>query len=231
MMGDTASSRGPTTGSRSPMSAKIDFKRTLDAYQAPRGRFRIVDVPEMRYLMVDGHGDPGTSPAFTQAVEALYPVADELRSASRRDLGRDYVVPPLEGLWSADDVDTFTVADDEAPWDWTVMIMVPDWLDETRFAAAVDRAGGQDRPARLDDVRLAPFAEGRCVQTLHVGPFDEEEDVLGQMHHGFIPSNGLRTHGTHHEIYLSDVRRVEPAAQRTILRQPVATDTQAQTTL
>ena len=104
---------------------KTDFKKTLDAYQAQRGRFRIVDVPDMQYLMIDGHGDPNTRPAFTEAVETVYPLAYKLKFASKRDLGRDYVVPPLEGLWWAEDMDSFTTVRDKSRWEWTLMLMVP----------------------------------------------------------------------------------------------------------
>lgn len=195
---------------------KTDFKRTLDAYQARRGRFRIVDVPDLRYLMADGHGDPNTSPAFAEAVETLYPVAYKLKFASKRALGRDYVVPPLEGLWWADDMDSFTTVRDKSRWNWTLMLMVPSWIDEAMFTTAAEQAG-----TRPDDIRLQTLSEGRCVQTLHVGSFDDEAEVLARMHHEFIPGQGLRLTGTHHEIYLSDFRRVAPDKRRTILRQPV----------
>ena len=92
------------------MTEKLDVRKDFDAYRAQKGRFRILDVPDQQYLMVDGHGDPNTSPAFTGAVEALYPVAYTLKFASKRDLGRDYVVPPLEGLWWAQDMASFTAA-------------------------------------------------------------------------------------------------------------------------
>jgi hypothetical protein len=193
------------------MTDKTDFKKTLDGYRAQRGRFRMIDVPETRYLMVDGHGDPNSSPAFTEAVQALYPVAYKLKFASKRDLGRDYVVPPLEGLWWAEDMDTFTTARDKSRWDWTLMLMVPDWIDRDMVDAVL-----QPR------VRCEALSEGRCVQTLHVGSFDDEADVLARLHHEFIPGNGLRMAGTHHEIYLSDFRKVAPDKQRTILRQPVS---------
>ncbi|AUM18147.1 GyrI-like domain-containing protein [Rhodococcus ruber] len=204
------------------MTEKTDFKRTLDAYQARRGKFRLVDVPTMQYLMIDGHGDPNTSPDFDRAVRALYPVAYKLKFASKRDLDQDYVVPPLEGLWWADDMDSFTAARDKSRWDWTMMIMTPDWIDHAMFAAAVERAGAENRPQGLDDVRLETLHEGRCVQTLHVGPFDDEAAVLAQLHEEFVPDNELRLTGKHHEIYLTDFRRTAPDRLRTILRQPVA---------
>ena len=203
------------------MTSKTDFKRTLDAYRATPGQFRIVAVPDLQYLMIDGRGDPNTSSAFAAAVTALYPVAYKLKFVSKRDLGRDYVVMPLEGLWWAEDTDLFTTMRDKSRWDWTLMIMVPDWIDQHMFDASVEQAGAKDRPARLGDIRLEWLSEGRCVQTLHIGSFDDEDEVLARMHDGFIPDNGLGMVGKHHEIYLSDFRRVAPEKLRTILRQPV----------
>lgn len=200
---------------------KVDFKKSLDSYRAERGRFRLLDVPELRYLMIDGHGDPNTSPAFTEAVEALYSMAYTLKFASKRGLGRDFVVMPLEGQWWSDDMESFTAARDKSRWDWSLMIMQPDWIDQDLFSVAVDKVRTKGGPARLEDVRLERLTEGRCVQTLHVGAFDDEADTLARMHDEFVPGHGLRMVGKHHEIYLSDFRRVAPEKQRTILRQPV----------
>ena len=204
------------------MTDKVDFKRELDAYRAVRGRFRIVDVPELRYLMIDGHGDPNVDSGFADAAEALYPLAYRLKFASKRTLGRDYVVMPLEGLWWADDMDSFTAARDKSRWDWTLMTMVPDWITAEHVEAARAAVAGRGGAPVLDAVRLEAYDEGLSVQTLHVGPYDDEGPVLDQMHHEFIPARGLRMTGKHHEIYLSDARRTAPARLRTILRQPVA---------
>jgi hypothetical protein len=204
------------------MTDKIDFKKALDSYQASRGEFRVVDIPDMQYLMVDGHGDPNTSPAYSDALAALYPVAYKLKFLSKRELGRDYVVPPLEGLWWADDMDSFTTLRDKSRWDWTMMLLVPDWIEPAHVTRAIEQAGAKEKPARLDDVRLETLSEGRCVQTLHVGPFDDEGPVLERLHHEVIPREGLHLAGKHHEIYLSDARKVAPEKLRTILRQPVA---------
>lgn len=206
---------------------KVDFTKTLDSYRASAGDFRVIDVPEMRYLMVDGHGDPNVSPAYVEALESLYPVAYTMKFASKQDQGRDYVVPPLEGLWWAEDMATFTTARDKSRWDWTMMLMVPHWVDHAMFAAAVEKVGAKDPPPRLDAVRLESLTEGQCVQTLHLGSFDNEAAVLAKMHDDFIPSHGLRLSGKHHEIYLSDPRRVSPEKLRTILRQPVTGDYRA----
>lgn len=202
------------------MAEKVDLRKAIDAYRAKAGDLRIVDVPEQQYLMLDGRGDPN-GPAFAEALAALYPLAYALKFASKRELGRDYAVMPLEALWWADDMDAFTVARDKASWQWTLLMLVPDWIDRAAFEAAVAAVAAKHAPARVHDIRLERLVEGRCVQTLHVGAFDDEGPVLERMHHEFIPQHGLRMSGRHHEIYLSDARRVEPAKRRTILRQPV----------
>ncbi len=205
------------------MTEKVDFK-SLDAYQARVGEVRTLDVPPLQYLAIDGHGDPNSSEEYAGALAALYPVAYTLKFASRRELGRDYVVMPLEGLWWADDMAAFTVARDKSRWSWTLLIMTPDWVDDAMRARAVAQVAAKgDPPQRLVDLRLQRLAEGRCVQTLHVGPYDDEGPVLARLHDEVLPAQGLRPTGRHHEIYLSDPRRTAPERLRTILRQPVAT--------
>lgn len=201
-------------------SGKVDLKQ-LDCYRATRGRFRVLDVPDLRHLAIRGHGDPN-GPAFATALASLYPVAYGVKFASKQQLGRDYVVMPLEGLWWADDMDTFTAARDKTRWDWLLLTVVPDWVDDALVADAVARVRAKPEvPERLDDVVLGTLSEGRCVQTLHVGSFDDEAEVLRELHDEFVPANGLRLTGRHHEIYLSDRRRVAPEKLRTVLRQPV----------
>lgn len=203
------------------MAAKVDLKRDCDLYRARTGRFRLVDVPTMRYLAVDGQGDPNTSPAYADALAALYPVAYALKFASARELGRDYVVPPLEGLWWAEDMASFTTARDKTRWLWTLLLLVPGWLEEEACERARAQAAAKRAPARLDHVRLETLEEGLCVQTLHLGPYDDEAALLARMHEEFIPGEGLVPTGRHHEVYLSDPRRTAPARLRTLLRQPV----------
>ena len=206
---------------------KVDFKKTLDSYRATVGEFRVVNVPERRYLMIDGHGDPNVSPAYVETLESLYPVAYKMKFASKQDLDRDYVVPPLEGLWWAEYMAAFTTGRDKSQWDWTMMLMVPDWVGHAIFVAAVEKVGTKNPPPRLEAVRLEALTEGQCVQTLHLGSFDDEAEVLANMHDDFIPSHGLQLSGKHHEIYLSDPRKTIPTKLRTILRQPVSGDYQA----
>ncbi|MDT0180372.1 GyrI-like domain-containing protein [Microbacterium sp. ARD31] len=194
---------------------KVDLKKQIAAYSARRGVFDVVDVPSLTYLMVDGHGDPNGT-AFAVATADLFSVAYKLKFLSKRELDRDYVVMPLEGLWWSDDMASFSTARDKSAWSWTLMNLVPEWVDEKLVERARTAAG-----VSSDRVRCEQYAEGRVVQTLHVGPFDDEGPVLEQMHREVIPSRGLALAGRHHEIYFSDVRRTDPAKLRTILRQPV----------
>lgn len=202
------------------MGTKVDVKRDLACYRARRDTPELVTVPRLQYLMIDGHGDPNTT-AFAEATSTLYPVAYTLKFASKKELGRDYVVPPLEGLWWADDMESFTGARDKTRWHWTLMILTPDWIPSEMFAAAREQVAAKSRPVRLDDLRLEPLDEGLCLQALHVGSYDDEAELLRRMHAEAIPELGLVMTGKHHEVYLSDPRRVEPAKLRTILRQPV----------
>ena len=203
------------------MTEKVDFKKTLDGYQAKRGEFRVVEMPELQYLMIDGHGDPNTSTEFSTALETLYPVAYKLKFASKEELGRDYVVPPPEALWWAEGMAAFTTERDKSRWEWTLLLMVPDWITRELFGEVVELVGAKNPPSKLGELRLEALAEGLCVQTLHIGSFDDEGPVLAELHNEFIPAHGLEMTGKHHEIYLSDFRRVAPEKLRTILRQPV----------
>jgi hypothetical protein len=181
----------------------------------------IVDVPGMQFLMVDGHGDPNVVQEYQGAVEALYAVAYKIKFASKKQLGKDYVVPPLEGLWWADDIDAFTTARDKSKWDWTMMIMTPDWITPDMFAEALEQVRSGKNPTALDGVRLERYHEGLSVQTLHIGSYDNEGPTLKKLHEEFIPQNGYAENGKHHEIYLSDPRRVAPEKLKTVLRQPI----------
>lgn len=120
--------------------------RCYDAYRARHHEFRVIDVPPLQYLMVDGHGDPNAATEYADALSALYPVAYKLKFASKKELEKDYVVMPLEALWWATDMDSFTSARDKSRWEWTAMIMVPDWITACVFDLAIAR--GAKGPAR-----------------------------------------------------------------------------------
>lgn len=203
------------------MASKVDFKKTLEGYQAKNGVFSVLDIPECNYLMIDGHGDPNTAPAYIQALETLYPVAYKLKFFSKTELERDYVVPPLEGLWWAEDMKHYTTNRDKNQWDWTMMLFVPEWITSSMFSQIIELVGQKNRPVSLDELRFENLAEKTCVQTLHLGAYEDEAETLRKLHEEFAPTHRLNLTGKHHEIYLSDPRRTAPEKLRTILRQPV----------
>jgi hypothetical protein len=199
---------------------KIDFKKTLKELYLPPRKLVTVDVPKMQFIMVDGHGDPNTAQEYQDAVQALYAVAYKMKFISKKVLEKDYVVPPLEGLWWAEDMAAF-ITREKSEWDWTMMIMTPEWINTDTFDEAVDQVRKAKNPTSLDLVRLEFYHEGLSAQILHIGSYDDEGPVLEQMHSDFIPNNGYVENGKHHEIYLSDPRRVAPEKLKTVLRQPV----------
>ena len=175
----------------------------------------------MQFLMADGHGDPNTAPEYAQAVEALYAVAYKVKFLSKNQAGRDYVVMPLEGLWWAADMEAFTTARDKSAWDWTMMILQPEWITREMFEEAAGQAARQKDLLALPRLRLETYHEGPSVQILHIGSYEEEAPVLQRLHREFLPENGLEPAGKHHEIYLGDPRKVAPEGLKTVLRQPV----------
>jgi hypothetical protein len=201
---------------------KTEFKKQVETYTARRGRFEVMTVPAMQFLMIDGHGDPNTSKAYEEALTTIYPVAYKVKFMSKGELGRDYSVMPLEALWWSDDMDSFTSARDKSRWKWTVMNMIPDWITPEHLDVACRTVSSKGGGPALDALRLERFDEGLSVQTLHVGSYDDEAPVLDAMHNEFIPAQSLRMTGKHHEVYLSDPRRTSADKLKTILRQPVA---------
>ncbi len=201
---------------------KIDLKQTHKAFfTASSTDFQRVALPAANYLMIDGAGVPGAdSPAYANGLEALYATAYTLKFASKTLLGRDYVVAPLEGLWWADDMSAFT-SGNKADWKWTLMIMQPEWIDESAVSDAIEVVAAKKNPASLRSVYFEELDEGNCLQILHIGTYDDEAPTLARLHDTIMPEQGLTFNGKHHEVYLSDPRRTDPAKLKTILRQPV----------
>ncbi|TBN56418.1 hypothetical protein EYE40_02830 [Glaciihabitans arcticus] len=201
------------------MNGKFDVKRDA-LFKPPVGRFEIVDVPSAAILAIDGHGDPNTSPAHAAAVGALYAASYAIKFASKA-AGRDLVVAPLEGLWWSENPSEFASLA-KADWLWTMFIRQPEWMSAAEISSLLSTAAASKKNPVIAQLRFETFDEGRVVQTMHVGSYDDEAPVIHRLHHEFLPANGLVERGKHHEIYLGDPRRVAPEKLRTILRQPVS---------
>jgi hypothetical protein len=199
---------------------KVDLKKDLKHLYQPSAKAVVeVEVPTMNFLMVDGEGDPNTAQAYADAVEVLFMVSYAVKFMVKKGASAiDYGVMPLEGLWWVDDMTTFST-EDKSNWKWTAMIMQPPFVTAEMVERAIAEVKKKKNPAAISKVRLVPFTEGRCAQILHIGPFSEEGPTIEKVHH-FIDARGRRS-GKHHEIYLSDIRKADPAKWKTIVRQPM----------
>lgn len=197
-----------------------DVKREFRQLYAPGNRdWELVEVPEQQFLAINGTGNPNTAVVYADAVAALYAVAYTLKFASKKN-DRDFVVSPLEGLWWADDPGAFTIGAKDS-WHWTMLLALPSWIDGFAIDAARRAALLKKKSPAIDTVEHRTLQEGRCAQTLHLGPYDEEAAALAALHGPYFARHQLEFAGPHHEIYLSDPRRVAPAKLKTVLRQPV----------
>lgn len=199
----------------------IDYQKQLKHLYSPSAaKVEVVDAPPMNFLMIDGKGDPNTSKSFSDAIEALYPISYTLKfMVKKSSLAIDYGVMPLEALWWADDMSVFSTGNKD-DWQWTLMIMQPEFITQEMVAEAIQEVMKKKNPVSLPLVRFETFKEGKVAQTLHIGPFSEEGPTIEKLH-AFIESQGTKRVGKHHEIYLSDFRRAAPEKWRTIVRQPV----------
>jgi hypothetical protein len=196
--------RGRNATRKVMATTRIDFKRELRGLYLPGREPSLIDVPEMAFVMIDGHGDPNTAASYREAIEALYAVAYAVKFfVKRMPSGIDFGVMPLEGLWWAGDMTTFGVSYDKSAWSWTAMIMQPepvtaDIVEEARRQTAAKKS----LPA-LELLRFERFAEGAAAQVMHVGRYSDEGPTIEALH-AFIAEEGCVAVGKHHEIYLGD---------------------------
>lgn len=201
--------------------SKIDYKKELKhLYKPSTKKVEMVDVPRMNFLMIDGKGDPNTAQEYKDAVEALFSVSYAVKFMIKKgELAIDYGVMPLEGLWWADDMSTFSV-EDKSNWKWTGMIMQPEYVTNELVKEAIEQVKKKKGLPGLPKLHFEAFTEGKAAQILHIGPFSEEGPTIEKTHQ-FIEKNGYERSGKHHEIYLSDFRRTAPEKLKTIIRQPI----------
>ncbi len=199
---------------------KIDLKKELKALYNPSPKEVVmIDVPPMDFLMIDGKGDPGKAQEFQDAIEALYGVSYTLKFMIKKTQDIDYGVMALEGLWWADDMGDFMTGNRDN-WKWTLMIMQPHFVTPELVEEAIKEVEKKKNPVALSKLRFAGYDESLSAQIMHIGPFSEEGPNIRKIH-DFIIEQGRKPRGKHHEIYLSDFRRVAPERMKTVLRQPM----------
>jgi hypothetical protein len=199
---------------------KIDLKKELKAFYNPTAKeVTLIEVPKMNFIMIDGQGAP-ESPQFAQSIQALYPIAYTIKFDKKKAGGPDFTVMALEALWWAENMKVFMPETaDRNKWQWTVIMLLPDFITRKDFENAVAAAQKKkDNPA-LSKVRFESFTEGKSAQIMHIGPYSAEGPNIQKLHHKIVEIGG-KLSGKHHEIYLSDPRRVTPDKMKTVVRQP-----------
>ena len=200
---------------------KLDLKKEYAVLYKATAEPVSVKVPKLRYLMIDGQGDPNTSKDFADAITTLYGLSYTLKFMIKNGpKAIDYGVMPLEAVWWADDMSDFMKAN-KSKWKWTAMIMQPSFITTGSLKAAIAELARKKKelPA-ISKVRLEDMNEGACAQVLHVGPYASEGPTIAKLH-AFIRDQGKAVRGKHREIYLSDARRTAADKLRTIIRQPM----------
>ncbi len=208
----------------------LDLKKELKYLYAPSAKkAEIVKVPKLQFAMIDGviekGKEPGNSPAFAEATQALYSISYTLKFMlkKRKTNAIDYPVMPLEGLWGIQDVNVDVGKKDN--WSFTLMILQPDVITKDIFAEGMEQVRKKkgDSP-ELSKVRLSHFEEGICAQMMHIGPYATEPATIEIMR-AFAAENGYRDNvgpnGLHHEIYIGDPRKADPAKLKTVVRHPL----------
>ena len=205
----------------------FDFKKEYKEFYLPKNKPEIVTVPAANYIAVQGSGDPNEEGgAYKQAIEILYSVAYTLKMSYKTEHKIEgffeYVVPPLEGFWWQDNVDGIDYAD-KAAFNWISVIRLPEFITQKDFEWAVETAS-EKKKLDCSSAEFLTVDEGLCVQIMHIGAFDDEPQTVTLMDE-YIAQNGYENDITesrlHHEIYLSDARKVAPEKWKTVIRHPI----------
>ncbi|MBO4846276.1 MAG: GyrI-like domain-containing protein [Lachnospiraceae bacterium] len=205
----------------------FDYKKEYKEFYMPKDKPSIVTVPKMSFIAVRGSGNPNREDGqYKQAIGSLYGIAFTIKMSKKTDHQIDgyfdYVVPPLEGFWWQDGVNGIDYAHKEN-FNWISVIRLPDFVTKEDFDWAVKEATTKKKQD-FSNVEFFTYDEGLCVQCMHVGPYDDEPKTVDMMH-GFMEDEGyvldITKKRLHHEIYLSDVRKVAPERLKTVIRHPV----------
>lgn len=204
---------------------KLDLTKHFKSYYTAKAKPELLHIEKARYLSITGKGDP-SGEDFAQKIQAIYPVAYALKFAFKAQ-EKDFTVAKLEGLWWYDEARYFGISIAESPkaiprneWEYRLLIRIPDYVEQKDVKAAVEACYVSKGRAAIKEVSYFEMEEGKVVQMLHTGPFDNEPETLAKLN-DFITAHAFGRNGLHHEIYLSDFRKTPPEKLKTILREPV----------
>lgn len=205
----------------------FDYKKEYKEFYMPKDKPGIIEVPPMNYIAVRGKGDPNVEGSeYKQSIGLLYAIAFTIKMSKKGDYQIagyfDYVVPPLEGFWWQENTEEIDYAHKE-DFQFISVIRLPDFVTEDDFDWAIAEAATKKK-TDFSKVEFLTYAEGLCVQCMHIGPYDDEPATIQKMH-AFMTAQGYALDITasrlHHEIYLSDARKVDPSRLKTVIRHPV----------
>jgi len=200
------------------MNVEEFHNRLRELYLPPQGEFTLIDVPEIRYAMIDGEGNPENDEMAT-ASKWLYSLVHIVKPYMKERMGRNFAEPPLEYLFWAENEKDFIEGNKDA-WRWRVMVVFTDWIDQEMFENAVLEVEQKLGPAP-DSLRLEDLHEGKSVQIMHVGEYEKIKAVCHDLYTIYLPENNLKPNGWYHEIYLNDPNRTAPLKRKVVIRQPV----------
>jgi len=200
------------------MNVEEFHNRLKELYLPPEGDFSLIDVPEIRYAMIDGKGNPEGDELPT-ASKWLYSLVHIVKPYMKERMGKNFADPPLEYLFWADDPQDF-IQGNKDKWFWRVMVVFTDWVDQERFDRAIAEVEKKLGPAP-STLRLEDLLEGKSVQIMHVGDYDGIRTVCQDLYNTYLPENNLKPNGRYHEIYLNDPNRTAPDKRKIVIRQPV----------
>ena len=205
----------------------FDYKKEYKEFYMPKTKPSIVTIPGMNYIAVRGQGDPNMEDGeYKQSIGLLYGIAYTIKMSKKGDHRIegyfDFVVPPLEGFWWQDGVDGIDYANKEN-FKWISVIRLPEFVTKEDFEWAVEEAT-KKKKTDFSKAEFLTYDEGECVQCMHIGPYDDEPATVERMHAymeslGYVLDITDRRH--HHEIYLSDARKVAPEKRKTVIRHPI----------
>ncbi len=203
-------------------NTKIDFKKKYPKLYKPSAKEpMIVEVDEQNFFMIDGIGNPNENIKYQEALEALYGAAFTLKMkvVKKQNPKNDYVVPPLEGLWYMDKMEEWSM-DEKDKWEWTMMIMIPDFVKKDQIKKALEILKETKNPVAFSKLYHKKYKDGLVAQIMHIGPYNDEPPTVEKLHK-YIEDQGYILDGLHHEIYLSDPRKAKPEKMKTVIRQPI----------
>lgn len=207
---------------------KIDYKKEYKDLYLPKRKPMLIDVPKIAYVTVDGRGDPNTSNEYKEALELLYGISYTIKMSKMTDdkiVGYfEYVVPPLEGLWWLDEQKDDLMISDKSKFNWKSMIRLPEFVTIDAFEHAKEVLKTKKPNLNFDKVNYEEINEGKCVQIMHIGSYDDEAVSIKKIQDFIIENNlkiDINRQRKHHEIYLSDPRKTKVENLKTVIRYPV----------